>query len=83
MKCDNQGPTVGIFKTNEDKIFGFYTNIPWTSHGGWPKGKKKSFKFCFGNKGLETFVCQNKNWEVNHERTEMMRAVCFGVTAEG
>lgn len=83
IQCDNQGPTIGIFRTNRNKIYGLYTNIPWSSAGGWPKGKKKSFKFCFNEKGLEIFKCSNKNWEVNHEKTEMMRAVCFGVTQEG
>ncbi len=32
MKADNKGPTVTLIKSsNNDKVFGGYTSVPWTS----------------------------------------------------
>jgi len=34
-KCDGKGPTVVIIKTTTGNIFGGYTNVNWSSSGGW------------------------------------------------
>ena len=32
-KCDNQGPTLCLYKNDQDNIFGGYASIPWTNNG--------------------------------------------------
>ena len=32
-KCDNQGPTLTVIKSEHDKVFGGFTSVPWTSAG--------------------------------------------------
>ena len=32
-KCDNQGPTICLFKNEKGNIFGAYASISWTSNG--------------------------------------------------
>ena len=34
-KCDNQGPTICLFKNEKGNIFGGYTSISWTSNGDY------------------------------------------------
>ena len=34
-KCDNQGPTICLFKNENDHIFGGYASISWTSNGSY------------------------------------------------
>ena len=34
-KCDNQGPTICLFKNENDNIFGAYASISWTSNGSY------------------------------------------------
>ena len=31
--CDDEGPTLTVMKSNFDKIFGGFTDIPWKSTG--------------------------------------------------
>ena len=31
-KCDNQGPTICLFKNEKDNIFGAYASISWASN---------------------------------------------------
>ena len=33
-KCDNQGPTINLFKNEKGYIFGGYASISWNSNGG-------------------------------------------------
>ena len=44
-KCDNQGSTFIITKSESGKIFGGYTDIPWSKNHGYAKGKSNSFIF--------------------------------------
>ncbi len=49
-KCDNQGKTFGILKTEakevgQVKISGWYTDIQWTSNGEQRSGSGNSFIF--------------------------------------
>jgi hypothetical protein len=32
-KCNNQGPTLTVIKSQYDKVFGGFTSVPWTSAG--------------------------------------------------
>jgi len=34
-KCDGKGPTVVIVKTTTGNVFGGYTDVSWSSSGGW------------------------------------------------
>ena len=34
-KCDNQGPTICLFKNENDHIFGGYASISWTSNSSY------------------------------------------------
>ena len=34
-KCDNQGPTICLFKNEKNNIFGAYTSVSWTSNSKW------------------------------------------------
>ena len=34
-KCDNQGPTITLFKNEKGYIFGGYASISWTNNGSW------------------------------------------------
>ena len=43
-KCDNQGPTLCLYKNDQDNIFGGYASIPWTNNGG---GKPAPDTFIF------------------------------------
>ena len=53
-KCDNQGKTFGILKTEakkggQVKISGWYTDIQWTSDEGYKSGSGNSFIFLLGD----------------------------------
>ena len=49
-KCNNQGPTICLFKNEKGNIFGGYTSISWTSpkNGQW-KSANDSFIFTLTN----------------------------------
>ena len=36
-KCNNQGPTLTVIKSQHDKVFGGFTSVPWTSANKWIK----------------------------------------------
>ena len=61
-KCDNQGPTVVICKSGEEK-FGGYTNINWESKDGIYIYDSKSFVFSLN---------KNKKNEYNKEKHPSM-----------
>ena len=43
-KCDNQGPTLTVIKSQHDRVFGGFTSVPWTSSG---KCKKDATAFIY------------------------------------
>ena len=47
-KCDNQGPTICLYKSEKGYIFGGYAPISWKSSGGWQK-LNDSFIFTLTN----------------------------------
>ena len=47
-KCDNQGPTICLYKSEKGYIFGGYAPISWESSGGWQKNND-SFIFTLTN----------------------------------
>ncbi len=56
-KCDNQGNTFGILKTESNdggqvKISGWYTDIQWTSYEFYKSGSGNSFLFLLDNMNL-------------------------------
>jgi len=67
--CDNQGSTVTIIKAEGGKIFGAYTDIPWTS-GEYKKkvaGKGNSFLWSIDtNSKMYKFKCLEPDAEVYH-----------------
>ena len=36
-KCDNQAPTLTLYRNDKECIFGGYTSIPWSNQGGYKK----------------------------------------------
>jgi len=50
-KANNQGDTVTLVRTTNGKVFGGYTNIPWTSSGYYKKKDHSSFVFELGDNG--------------------------------
>lgn len=67
--CDNKGATVTIIKTEGGKVFGAYTDIPWTS-GEYKKkvaGKGNSFLWAIDSKNkVAKFKCLKPDAEVYH-----------------
>ena len=47
-KCDNQGPTICLYQTKNEYIFGGYASISWTREGGY-KTTNDSFLFTLTN----------------------------------
>jgi len=47
-KCNNQGPTISLFKNDKGNIFGGYASIDWTSANIW-KSAPDSFIFSLTN----------------------------------
>jgi len=47
-KCNNQGPTISLFKNDKGNIFGGYASIDWTCYGNW-KSAPESFIFSLIN----------------------------------
>ena len=50
-KCDGKGPTITIFKTKNNYIFGGYTDVSWDSESKESKNRpgKNTFLFSFNN----------------------------------
>jgi len=57
-KCDSVKKTVTIIKTIEGRIFGGYTEVEWSSVGGYKKDDN-AFLFCFKNGEYKTMKCIN------------------------
>jgi len=47
-KCNNQGPTISLFKNDKGNIFGGYASTDWTSYGNY-KSAPDSFIFTLTN----------------------------------
>ena len=47
-KCNNQGPTISLFKNDKGNIFGGYASIDWTGNDGY-KSAPDSFIFTLTN----------------------------------
>lgn len=50
-KCDGAGPTLVIVKSENDRILGGYTDIPWASQGGDQKGNGNTFVYSVRENG--------------------------------
>ena len=60
-KCNNQGPTISLFKNEKGNIFGGYASIDWTGNGGY-KSAPDSFIFSLSNiHGTEPTKFPNSN----------------------
>jgi len=60
-KCNNQGPTISLFKNEKGYIFGGYASTDWTSSGGY-KSAPDSFIFPLTNiHGTEPTKFPNSN----------------------
>jgi len=60
-KCDNQGPTISLFKNDKGNIFGGYTFTDWTSNNSY-KSAPESFIFTLTNiHGTEPTKFPNSN----------------------
>ena len=60
-KCNNQGPTISLFKNEKGYIFGGYASTDWTSYGNY-KSALESFIFTLTNiHGTEPTKFPNSN----------------------
>ena len=50
LKCDNKGPTISIIKTENGRIIGGYTTIPWSDRYDAYISDKDSFIFSVDSK---------------------------------
>ena len=69
-KCDNQGPTISLFKNEKNHIFGGYASISWTSDNE-NKNAPNSFLFSLTNiynTEPTKFPSINDGKEVYHEK---------------
>ena len=65
IKCNNQGPTISLFKNDKGNIFGGYASIDWTSYGNY-KSALDSFIFTLTNiYGTEPTKFPNSNTNYN------------------
>ena len=65
-KCNNQGPTICLFKNDKGYIFGGYASTDWTSSNNW-KSAPNSFIFTLTNIygiGPTKFPNSNTNYEI-------------------
>ena len=70
-KCDNQGPTISLFKNEKGHIFGGYASISWTCNEG-NKSAPSSFLFSLTNmynKQPTKFPSKIERKEVFHSST--------------
>ncbi len=80
-KCDDQGKTFCILKTEAEeggqvKISGWYTDIQWTSDRGYKEGSGNSFIFVLrDDMNLIKLRCKNKQREAYHDKDFLC---CFG-----
>lgn len=65
--CDGKGPTIAVFQTDSNKIFGGFTDIPWASEGKAKKGKSNSFIFMARNNKIDRFMSIKGMTEVYHD----------------
>ena len=81
-KCDNQGPTLCLYKNEKGHIFGGYSSISWTSDNVGYKSAPDSFIFTLTNiHGTEPtkFPNTNSSRSVYHYNN---RGPCFGYGCE-
>ena len=67
-KCDNQGPTLCIYKNEKGNVFGGYASISWTSDGNYHSANE-SFLFSLTNihgTAPTKFPSANQKQEVYH-----------------
>jgi len=70
--CDNQGPTISLFKNDKGYIFGGYASTDWTSYGDY-KSAPDSFIFSLTNiHGTEPtkFPNSDTNYSIYDNYTE-------------
>ena len=80
-KCDNQGPTICLYKNEKGNIFGGFTSISWTNNGEY-HSDPKSFIFTLTNihKTEPTlFPISNNQYSVFHYSS---RGPSFGSDCE-
>ena len=78
-KCDSKGSTLTLLKSTKGRLFGGFTDIPWSSWGGWRKRNHKSFLFTINSCNGATTKLANKEGrnETYHDKEYL---VCFGDT---
>ena len=75
---DSKGSTITLLKSGKGKIFGGYTDIPWSAKGGWRKRNAKSFLFTMDAEGqLTKLGSKDGRNETYHDKDYL---VCFGDT---
>ena len=73
--CDNKGPTLTIFQTEDDNIGGIYTPLSWDSHTGW---KNDMNTFMFNLNKLEKYKKLKNENSIFLAKTLGPWTYCFG-----
>ena len=72
-KCDNQGPTICLYKNEKGNIFGGYTSLSWSSpSSGQYKSANDSFIFTLTNiygTNPTKYPNTNSSYSVRHDRS--------------
>ena len=76
QKCDNQGPTICLYKNEKGYIFGGFASISWTSDGNTHEAKD-SFIFTLTNIHWTEPTKFNNN-DSNNVHHHKDRGPCFG-----
>jgi hypothetical protein len=66
--CDNKGPTITIYKSKADMVFGGFTQQSWDSYTGYYKNDEKAFIYSIDRKQIyrvvdaENAIFCHSNW---------------------
>ena len=73
-KCDDKGPTICLFKNEDNYIFGGYTSVSWSSHHNFNGYCDDEHAFIFQIKP-QLFIAKIKE---NHTKHAIYNYVAFG-----
>ena len=73
--CDNKGPTLTIFKTEDGNIGGIYTPLSWDDHTGW---KNDLDTFMFNLNKSEKYKKLKNKYSIHSEKNYGPWSYAFG-----
>ena len=80
QKCDDQGPTLAVCKSELNQVFGFYTSVPWQSEGGNKSVAGEAFLFKIESEDKIVRINQKSEIaHVHHANSQMFSDAAFFV----